>query len=98
MDHSLIWDIAKFFLMVVIIPFSIWLVKAHMDTNKEIATMKEEALKFKSEVVEKYAPKQEMADLSIHIDTKITAMQNAVTQRIDTMQSNIATMIALLGK
>ena len=98
MDHQLIWDIAKFFLMVIIIPFSIWIVKAHMDTKKEISTMKEDALKFKAEVVEKYAPKQEMVNLSTHIDTKITAMQNAVTQRIDTMQSNIATMIASLGK
>lgn len=94
MDHSLIWDIVKALLFFIIVPFCVWMVKNDLDHKKEMSTMKEDALKFKAEVAEKYAPKQDMANLSSHIDTKITAMQNAVTQRIDTMQSNIATMIA----
>lgn len=98
MDHSLAWDIAKFLMMAIIIPFGVWVVKAHMDTRKEISTMKEAALKFKAEVADKYAPKQDMTNFIGQIDTKINAMQTAVTQRIDTMQSNIATMIASINK
>ena len=98
MEHNLLWDIIKFILTIIVIPFSIWIVKAHIDTKKDISTMKEDALKFKAEIAEKFAPKQEVVNLSAQLDTKITAMQNAVTQRIDTMQSNIATMIASLGK
>ncbi len=97
-DHSLIWEIIKFSLMVIVIPFGVWIVKSNMDTKKEISTMKEDQLRFKAEVIEKYAPKQDVNNLSSHIDAKITAMQAAVTQRIDTMQANIATMIASINK
>lgn len=98
MDHSLLWDVIKFILTIVVIPFAIWIVKAHIDTKKEISDMKESALEFKAAVARDYAPKQDMTNFVGQIDTKINAMQVAVTQRIDTMQSNIATMIASIKK
>lgn len=98
MEQSIIWEITKFVLTVCVVPFCVWIVKANMDMKKEVAIMKEDALKFKTEVAERYAPKQDLSNFSQQIDTKITSMQNTITQRIDTMQSNIATMIASLVK
>lgn len=98
MDHALVWDIVKVILTFIVIPFAIWIVKSHMDTKKEISTMKEDHLKFKAEVAQSYAPKQDMTTFMGQIDTKFNAMQTSITQRIDTMQSNIATMIASINK
>lgn len=60
--------------------------------------MKEDALKFKTEVAQSYAPKQDMTNFMSQIDTKFNTMQTSITQRIDTMQANIATMIASINK
>ena len=98
MEHSLIWEITKFVLTVCVVPFCVWVVKSNMDLKKDISAMKEDALKFKAEVAQTYAPKKDLSNFSQQIDTKITNMQNTITQRIDTMQSNIATMIASLVK
>lgn len=95
--HDLIWDVIKFILMAIVIPFGIWIVKSHIDTKKEISTMKEDALKFKTEVAQSYAPKQDMTNFISQIDTKFNTMQTSITQRIDTMQANIATMIASIN-
>lgn len=98
MDHSIYYDIAKTIVTFIVIPFGVWLVTSHIKIKGEIAAVKEDTLKFKAEVASQYAAKQDMTSLASQIDTKMTTMQNAVTQRIDTMQSNLATMIASIAK
>lgn len=93
-DNSMLWEVAKFCLTVIIIPFAVWVVVTKMKTDKEIATVREDHLRFKEEVAKSYSPKAELTAALSAVDNKITLMQTAVTQRIDTMQSNLATMIA----
>lgn len=93
----MLFEIAKFVLSVIIIPFGVWVVTSHIRVKSDINAVKEDALKFKEEVAKSYAAKQDMTSLANQIDNKITNMQNAVTQRIDTMQSNLATMIASIA-
>lgn len=95
-NHELLWDVVKTVLTFFIIPFCVWIVKAHLDTKKEISTMREEHLNFRTEVAKTYAVKNDIDKVADRVDSKMTEMQNAVTQRIDTMQSNIATMIATI--
>ena len=98
MEHSFAWEVIKFILTVVVIPFCVWTVRTTSNLKDSVSKTKEELLTFKEQVAREYAPKEEVSKFVDHIDIKITNMQNAVTQRIDTMQSNIATMIATLSK
>ena len=98
MDNNILWDAAKFIVTIIVIPFGVWIVSSHIKIKASISHVKEDALRFREEVAKSYASKHDMESLASHIDNKITIMQNAVTQRIDTMQSNLATMIASLVK
>ncbi len=98
MTNSILWDLAKFILSAIVIPFGIWVVHSHGKLKEDVNKVKEDSLMFKEEVAKSYAAKVDMSTLGNQIDAKITNMQTAVTQRIDTMQSNIATMIASLAK
>lgn len=98
MEQSFVWEVVKFVLTVIVIPFCVWTVRSTSNLKESVSKTKEELLTFKEQVAREYAPKEEVSKFVDHIDNKITTMQNAVTQRIDTMQSNIATMIATLSK
>lgn len=98
MEHTLLWDIAKTVVLFIIVPFCGWIMKENKEIKKEISTMKEEVLKFKADVAQTYAPKQDIAAFMSQIDLKFNNMQSSITQRIDTMQNNIANMISSLGK
>lgn len=97
-NHELLWDVVKTILTIFIVPFCVWIVKSQFETKKEINTVREEHLKFKTEVVANFASKSEIDRVADRVDTKMNEMQTAVTQRIDTMQANIATMIATIAK
>lgn len=95
--HSIFWEIAKYGLSFIVIPFAVWVVTSHIKIKGEINSVKEDTLKFKEEVAKSYAAKQDVTALATQIDNKFSSMQNAVTQRIDTMQSSLATMIASIS-
>lgn len=98
MEHTFAWEIIKFVLTVIVIPFCVWTVRSNANLKDAVNKAKEELLMFKTQVATDYAPKEDVTKLVEQIDTKITNMQNTVTQRIDTMQSNIANMIVSLRK
>lgn len=107
--EPLAWELVKFTLSVIVIPFGIWIVRSHISTKKELADMKdtlkaemseikEENLLFRADVAANYAPKSDVNRLIEQIDSKFANMQTAVTSRIDAVQANIATMIAQVAK
>lgn len=97
-DAALIWDIVKTVMMVIIIPFCIWIVRLNMETKKQILDLKDDYQKFREHVASTYTPKVELAAIMDKVDDKMSSMQTAITQRIDSMQATLAGTIAQLGK
>jgi len=94
MEHSYVWEIVKFITSVIIIPFGVWIVRTVNKLKDDISGVEKAMLIHNEEIAKTYTPKEDLTTVINQIDSKMTSMQNAVTQRIDVMQTNIATMIA----
>lgn len=91
MDNFIHWlESILNFIWFVVVPFVGWLIKSILDLRKENANMRIDLADYKVEAEKNFAAK---SDLNL-LFQKLDAVQTAVTSRIDTMQHNVATMIA----